>query len=177
MGTLHLPPEVEAVFREFRTCEFTTVNREGQPLTWPTEPFYDAPAGRLILTSSIAFPVKAYNARELILFPTPLPDIVGRQGLACLLFHRHNADLGGQHELLIKGELREEAGVLTLRPRDFLTGSGRQDTDRMPYAGSPLDMIRYMVLGRRKARAYLAKRGKPWTPRPWGKMLRYLDKS
>ncbi len=64
MGTLRLPPEVEAVFGEFRTCEFTTVNRQGQPLTWPTEPFYDAPSGRLIVTSSIAFPVKAYNARH-----------------------------------------------------------------------------------------------------------------
>jgi hypothetical protein len=31
------------------------------------------------------------------------------------------------------------------------------------------------MLGRRKARAYLAKRGKPWSPRPWDKMLRYLD--
>src|SRR6266516_1448857 len=64
MATLRLPPEVEAVFREFRTCEFTTVNRQGQPLTWPTEPYYDAPEGRLIVTSSIAFPVKAYNARR-----------------------------------------------------------------------------------------------------------------
>ena len=64
MGTLRLPPEVDAVFREFRTCEFTTVNRQGQPLTWPTEPFYDAKEGRIIVTSSIAFPVKAYNARS-----------------------------------------------------------------------------------------------------------------
>ena len=64
MGTLRLPPEVEAVFREFRTCEFTAINRRGQPLTWPTEPYYDAPEGRLIVTSSIAFPVKAYNARR-----------------------------------------------------------------------------------------------------------------
>ncbi len=47
MATLRLPPEVEAVFREFRTCEFTAVNRQGQPLTWPTEPYYDAPEGRL----------------------------------------------------------------------------------------------------------------------------------
>src|SRR2546421_12248765 len=64
MGALHLPSEVEAVFREFRTCELTTVNRQGQPLTWPTEPFYDAPEGRLIVTCSIAFPVKVYNARR-----------------------------------------------------------------------------------------------------------------
>lgn len=63
-GTLSLPPEVEAVFHEFRTCEFTSVNRQRQPLTWPTEPFYDALEGRFIVTCSIAFPVKAYNARR-----------------------------------------------------------------------------------------------------------------
>ena len=63
---------------------------------------------------------------------------------------------------LIKGELLEETGTLILRPDNFLTGSGRQDTDRMRYAGSPLDILRYMMLGRRKARQYLAKRGKPW---------------
>jgi hypothetical protein len=125
---------------------------------------------------SVRCVVEFDDSRELILFPTPPLDVVGRQGPACLLFHQHNADLSGQRELLIKGELREEAGVLILRPDDFLTGSGRQDTDRMPYAGSALDIMRYMMLGRRKAHEYLAKRGKPWTPRPWGKMLRYLDK-
>ncbi len=139
------------------------------------------PSGVLTVVEDSGYPlsvrcvVEFDDARELILFPAPPPDVVGRQVLACLLFHRHNADMSGQRELLIKGELREEAGVLILRPGGFLTGSGRQDTDRMPYAGSPLDMIRYMILGRRKARQYLAKRGKPWTPRPWGKMLRYLD--
>jgi len=124
---------------------------------------------------SVRCVVEFDDARELILFPTPPADIVGRQGPVCLLFHRHDSDLGGQREVLIKGELRDEAGVLILHPDDFLTGSGRQDSDRMPYAGSPLDIIRYMMLGRRKAREYLAKRRKPWTPRPWGKMLRYLD--
>lgn len=64
MPRLALPPTVTAVFREFRTCECTTVNTHGQPLTWPTEPFYDIPEGRLIITASIAFPVKAYNARR-----------------------------------------------------------------------------------------------------------------
>jgi hypothetical protein len=336
MPALSLPPDVAAVFREFRTCELTTVSRVGQPLTWPAEPFYRADAGELIVTASIAFPVKAYNARRnpkvalllsdptgsgltdppavlvqgdatveeltgdppwtyemfkesvrrqprtrgfvanpvarslfefqfqrlalhvqprrilawagrdfsreptevlgnpapaaspatapagdrdtlnasvwnarlvacaraypsgvltvvepsgypcsvravpqfdadqgLITFPgTPA---AGRQGKASLLFHRHNPDLSGQHELRVKGELIDVAGTLTLRPAEFLTGSGRMDTDRMPGAGSPLDMIQFMLLGRRKSREYLAKRGAPWTPRPWDKMLRYLD--
>lgn len=124
---------------------------------------------------SIRCVVEFDDTRQLILFPTPPAEVVGRRGLACLLFHSHDAELGGQREVLIKGELREEAGVLILRPGDFLTGSGRQDTDRMPYAGSPLDIMRYMILGRRKAREYLAKGGKSWPPPPWSKMLRYLD--
>jgi hypothetical protein len=64
MPALAIPSAVEAVFREFRTCEFTTVNKAGQPLTWPTEFYYDAPEGRLIVTASIAFPIKTYNARR-----------------------------------------------------------------------------------------------------------------
>jgi hypothetical protein len=64
MSALAMPPEVEAVLREFRTCEFTTVNKAGQPLTWPTEFYYDVAEGRLIVTASIAFPIKTYNARR-----------------------------------------------------------------------------------------------------------------
>jgi hypothetical protein len=64
MSALLLPPDVEQVLREFFTCEFTTLNRHGHPLTWPTEPYYDAPAGQILVTASIAFPIKALNARR-----------------------------------------------------------------------------------------------------------------
>ena len=64
MAVLSLPPDVEAVFRRFFTCEITTINKQGQPLTWPNLPYYDEPQGRLVVTASIAFPVKTYNARR-----------------------------------------------------------------------------------------------------------------
>ena len=64
MPALRLPDEVETVFREVRTCEFTTLNKQGQPLTWPTEPYYNKPEGEFIITASIAFPIKALNARR-----------------------------------------------------------------------------------------------------------------
>ncbi len=113
--------------------------------------------------------------RELIGFQALPPFTAGWSGKSCLLFHRHDADLGGQHEMMIKGELSEEGGEVVLRPHDFVTGSGKLDTDVMPVAGSALDMIRFMRLGQRKSREYLAKRGEAWPPRPFKKMIRYLD--
>lgn len=44
--TIDLPPEVEAVFREFRTCEMSTLARDGAPITWPTLPFWRPDEGR-----------------------------------------------------------------------------------------------------------------------------------
>ncbi|HEY8847089.1 MAG TPA: pyridoxamine 5'-phosphate oxidase family protein [Candidatus Limnocylindrales bacterium] len=59
-----LPAEVEAVLRQFYTCEFTTVNRQGQPLTWPSVPYFDPTRGTVTCAVSIAFAAKAYNARR-----------------------------------------------------------------------------------------------------------------
>lgn len=64
MPALQLPSPVEDVLREFYTCEFTTVNRQGQPMTWPSVPYYYRPEGQIVAAVSIAFPVKAYNARR-----------------------------------------------------------------------------------------------------------------
>ena len=64
MGKLPLPPEVDDVLGGFYTCEFTTVNTKGQPMTWPSVPYYNRKEGRLVIAVSVAFPVKAYNARK-----------------------------------------------------------------------------------------------------------------
>ena len=64
MDALTLPPEVEAVLRRFYTCEFTTVNQKGQPMTWPSVPYFNVSEGRIVCAVSIAFPVKAFNARR-----------------------------------------------------------------------------------------------------------------
>jgi len=61
---LRLPPEVRAVFAEFRTCEFSTVATDGTPITWPTLPFYDEEKGRFLVTTSIGLPQKVFNVRR-----------------------------------------------------------------------------------------------------------------
>ena len=64
MPGLDVPDEVRSVLREFYTCEVTTVNSQGQPITWPSLPYFDEKAGQILLTVSIAFPVKAFNVRR-----------------------------------------------------------------------------------------------------------------
>ncbi len=62
--TIDLPPEVEAVFLEFRTCEMSTLARDGAPITWPTLPFWRPHEGRFLITTSIGLPHKAFNVRR-----------------------------------------------------------------------------------------------------------------
>lgn len=61
---IDLPTEVEAVFREFRTCEMSTLARDGSPITWPTLPFWRPDEGRFLITTSIGLPHKAFNVRR-----------------------------------------------------------------------------------------------------------------
>jgi len=64
MPALQLPDEVAAVLRAYYTCEVTTVNGKGQPMTWPALAYYDEATGEIFFSVSIAFPVKAQNARK-----------------------------------------------------------------------------------------------------------------
>jgi len=64
MPALQLPEEVAAVLRAYYTCEVTTVNGKGQPMTWPALAYYDEATGEIFFSVSIAFPIKAQNARK-----------------------------------------------------------------------------------------------------------------
>jgi hypothetical protein len=64
MARLVVPPEVEAVFCQVRTCEFTTLAKDGTPITWPTVALYEPAKGRFVITTSIGLPQKAYNVRR-----------------------------------------------------------------------------------------------------------------
>ena len=59
-----LPPEVEDVFEEFRTCELSTLARDGTPITWPTLPFWYSAEKRFTITASIGLAQKALNVRR-----------------------------------------------------------------------------------------------------------------
>src|SRR4051794_39369420 len=114
--------------------------------------------------SSVRCTARFDGVSELIAFPSLGPEPRTWRGSACLLFHSHNEQLEDFHEMVIKGDLLEEDGQLVMRPTGFLTGTGRLDSDAMPHAKDPIHLVKFMLLGRRKAREYLAKRGRPWPP-------------
>ena len=59
-----LPPEVEDVFEEFRTCEMSTLAKDGTPITWPTLPCWYSDERRFTITTSIGLAQKALNVRR-----------------------------------------------------------------------------------------------------------------
>ncbi|HET8841573.1 MAG TPA: hypothetical protein VFN35_08905 [Ktedonobacteraceae bacterium] len=107
-------------------------------------------------------------------FPTPPPQALSWRGKACLLFHQHNERLEGLRQLVILGELVCEEGLLTFLASKFVTSNGRQDTDQMPHAASPLHLLRFLWLGWRSARTYLARRRGPWPAIPYEEFERLL---
>jgi len=62
--TASLPPEVQRVFDTFITTEFTTVDRGGQPITWPVTPYYRPGDPCIDLTTGLGYPKKADDARR-----------------------------------------------------------------------------------------------------------------
>jgi general stress protein 26 len=64
MAPLELPAPVEAVLREFRTCELTTFAKDGTPVSWPVSALYQQAKARFLFTTSIGLPEKAFNIRR-----------------------------------------------------------------------------------------------------------------
>jgi hypothetical protein len=61
--TASLPEAIQAVFDRFITTELTTVDRHGQPITWPLTPYYTPGAPCIDVTTGLGLPKKANDAR------------------------------------------------------------------------------------------------------------------
>jgi hypothetical protein len=60
--TASLPQEVRDAFDRFITCEYTTVDASGQPITWPVTPYYEDGAATIDVTTGLGYPKKADDA-------------------------------------------------------------------------------------------------------------------
>ena len=61
--TASLPLEVQAVFDRFITTELTTIDRMGQPITWPVTPYYRPGDPCIDVTTGLGYPKKANDAQ------------------------------------------------------------------------------------------------------------------
>lgn len=60
--TATLPPEVQRVFDRFITTEYTTIDRHGQPISWPVTPYYRPGDPCIDVTTGLGYPKKAKDA-------------------------------------------------------------------------------------------------------------------
>jgi Pyridoxamine 5'-phosphate oxidase len=61
--TASLPDEVQRVFETFITTEYTTVDRRGQPISWPVTPYYTRGAPCIDVCTGLGYPKKAKDAQ------------------------------------------------------------------------------------------------------------------
>jgi hypothetical protein len=61
--TASLPAEVQSVFERLVTTELTTIDRHGQPITWPVTPYYSRGGPCIDVTTGLGYPKKANDAR------------------------------------------------------------------------------------------------------------------
>src|SRR5438128_2673263 len=146
-----------ALARDYATGVLSSVEPSGYPISVRVTPRLD-------------------DAREVATFVDPPPVAKAWRGKACLLFHKHNERLEDLRQMAVKGELVEEDGALVLKVTDFVTANGRPDTDLMPHAGAPVHMFQFWLLGRRKSKEYIAKRGAPWPPIPFDYITQEVSK-
>lgn len=73
--TATLPPEVQQVFDRFITTEYTTIDKRGQPITWPVTPYYQPGDPSISVTTGLGYPKKAddaaANPKVALLFSDP----------------------------------------------------------------------------------------------------------
>jgi hypothetical protein len=120
--TASLPAEVQAVFERFVTTELTTVDRRGQPITWPVTPYYTAGGPCIDVTTGLGYPKKANDARAnpmvALLFSDPTgsgleqPPMVLVQGTAEV----DDRDLEANRQRYARESLEKLPGIKPLTP-------------------------------------------------------------
>jgi hypothetical protein len=122
--TASLPSDVQAVFERFITTELTTIDRFGQPITWPVTPYY-RPGDRCIdVTTGLGYPKKANDARAnplvALLFSDPTgcdqqdPPMVLVQGTADV----DDRDLEANRQRYETESIEKLPGTAKLHPPD-----------------------------------------------------------
>jgi hypothetical protein len=120
--TTTLPQDVQQVFDRFITTEYTTVDPQGQPITWPVTPYYRPGDPQISITTGLGYPKKAEDARlnpqVSLLFSDPTgsglerPPAVLVQGMASV----DDADLKANRERYARESLEKLPATKDMYP-------------------------------------------------------------
>ena len=126
--TATLPADVQATFDRFITTEYTTVDKAGQPITWPVTPYYQPGAPSIDVTTGLGYPKKADDARAeprvALLFSDPTgseleqPPMVLVQGVATV----DEADLGSNRDRYSRESAEKLPATKDMHPPAFVRG-------------------------------------------------------
>jgi hypothetical protein len=126
--TATLPDAVQQAFENFITTEFTTLDRRGQPITWPVTPYYTRGGPCIDVTTGLGYPKKAddaaANPKVALLFSdatgSGLHDapMVLVQGTATV----DDADLEANRERYQRESADKLPGAASAQPPGFLQG-------------------------------------------------------
>lgn len=124
--TASLPEDVQAVFARFITTEYTTIDRAGQPITWPVTPYHDRDRGTVDVTTGLGYPKKAddaaANPKVALLFSDPTgcelrdPPTVLVQGTADV----DDRDLDHNRERYSRESVEKLPGTRDMKPPKFM---------------------------------------------------------
>jgi hypothetical protein len=124
--TASLPQQIQDVFRRFITTEYTTIDRHGQPITWPVTPYYTPGADTIDVTTGLGYPKKAddaaANPKVALLFSDPTgsgmerPPMVLVQGTADV----DDRDLAANRERYWRESIEKLPGTKGKHPPAFM---------------------------------------------------------
>jgi hypothetical protein len=126
--TATLPDDVKRVFESFITTEYTTIDANGQPITWPVTPYYRAGGECIDVTTGLGYPKKANDAeanpKVALLFSEPKGS--GMTGAPMILVQGtarvDDEDLDANRERYQREALEKLPAAKDALPPKFLQG-------------------------------------------------------
>jgi hypothetical protein len=112
--TATLPPDIQQVFDRFVTTEYTTVDRKGQPISWPVTPYYSPGDQCIDITTGLGYPKKAADAE-------------GNPKVALLFSDPTGSEVERAPQVLVQGTARVDRDLEANRER-----YGRESLEKLP---------------------------------------------
>ena len=130
--TASLPADLQAVFDRFITTELTTISSAGQPITWPVTPYYSPGAPCIDVTTGLAYPKKAHDARANLLVSLLFSDPTG-------------SGLDSPPMVLVQGSAEVDDGDLEANRKRY----ARESLEKLPEIAklTPPEPLRRMLNG------------------------------